>query len=99
MDGMFEFPSPLSKESIYNKLAWIDRTLLKLDHRQTPYVAPHLSKDDLIDIFVEARVWLLMQLDSLGELNANEMNEGSSFDSLNYTYSTEDIRNRIRDGW
>lgn len=99
MDDIFELPSPLSRESIYNKLEWIDRTLLKLDHRQTPYVAPHLSKDDLIDIFVEARVWLLMQLESLGESDANEMKEKSSSDLLDYSYSTEAIRNRIRNGW
>lgn len=94
MDALFTTPS-LSREFLYEKLESIDQVLLKLDNRKTDYVAPHLSKDDLTDIFVEARSWLLLQLDSLGEADTNRAYEDFSSDPMEYTYRIEAMRNRI----
>lgn len=97
MDDAFITPL-LSKDSIYQKLESIDRVLAKLDNHKTPYIAPHLSKDDLTDIFVEARSWLLLQLESLGESDANEENGDSPSVTVDYAYRIKAIRNRIREG-
>lgn len=98
MDNVLHI-SHVSKESLFSQLEWVDRVLVKLEKRHTSYVAPDISKDDLIDIFVEARVWLLMQLEALGESDANEINRDTPSAPLDYVYSVEAIRNRIRDGW
>lgn len=83
---------PLSKEAISYKLERIDKALSKLDSANASYLAPDLSKDDLFDIFMEARDWLLAQLNALG---GPDTDADVSHESLEYTYQTETMRNRI----
>lgn len=87
MDGTF---SPLSQEKISHKLARIDEALLKLDGANASYAAPEISKDDLFDIFMEARERLVTQLAALAESG-----DDLTHVSLEYTYQIEAIRHRM----
>lgn len=91
MDDAFKI-SPLSKESIYTKLDRVDKALSKLNNSNASDLVSGLSKDDLFDIFTEARERLLAQLNTLEE---TETTEEASHEFLEYPYQIEALRNRV----
>lgn len=61
----------LTQEVISHKLKRIDEALLKLDGANASYIAPEICKDDLFDVFMEAREWLVTQLAALADTDAD----------------------------